>query len=282
MRSLVLSGGGSKGAFQVGVLKKWMLEDGTDYDLIAGISVGAITTGILGQWPKGDPAASWNHLNDVWKQVENAKIKKSWFPFGVLEALWQPSVYNSQPLQDWIKSGMDQVKLTSSGRQLRIVAVSWDTGESRVITEKDPNIPSWVIASCAYPAFLTPITIDNQLWTDGGLRSVTPLGEAIRAGATDIDVIITADPNAPMPFTGKPRVLPDLALRAIEVMANEIMRADLKLAGLKNDLAGPYKVVNIRIAYPKVSLDGYDALDFSQDKIQEMVKIGYDSAVSLG
>jgi len=42
-RALVLSGGGSRGAFEVGVLQRLMREQQLDYDLLCGTSVGAIT-----------------------------------------------------------------------------------------------------------------------------------------------------------------------------------------------------------------------------------------------
>ena len=141
MRCLVLSGGGVKGAYQVGALKKWMAEDGRDYDLVAGISVGALNAAILCQTPAGDPKASWDILDSTWGRVNNTRIKKSWKPFGVLESLWKQSVYNSEPLQEWVRSGVDSKKIQASGRKLRVVAVSLNTGETRVATESSINIP---------------------------------------------------------------------------------------------------------------------------------------------
>lgn len=285
MRALVLSGGADKGAYQVGALKKWMFEDGTDYDIITGISVGAINSAYLCQTPIGQPKEAWSALNALWNQVSDAKVKKSWLPLFVIEALWKQSVYNSAPLQQWIKSGLDPKKVASSGKQLRVVAVSWDSGESRVATQDTPNIPDWVIASSAFPVMLSPITIDGQLWADGGLRSVTPLGEAIRAGATEIDVIQCSDPYAKDDFASKGKAaIPGLAIRAIDILTDEIMRADLKICGLKNDLVeagGPYKKVAIRrVLSPSVKLVEND-LDFSQPTIQRMMKIGYDDACKM-
>lgn len=37
MRALCLAVGGSKGAYEMGVLRKWMHEDGTDYDVLCGM-----------------------------------------------------------------------------------------------------------------------------------------------------------------------------------------------------------------------------------------------------
>src|ERR1700693_308620 len=54
-RALVLSGGGSKGAFEVGVLQRLMGDEQLDYDLLCGTSVGAINAAYLAQTPLGQP-----------------------------------------------------------------------------------------------------------------------------------------------------------------------------------------------------------------------------------
>lgn len=55
MLGLVLSGGGEKGAYQVGALR-YLVEKGIDPDIITGVSVGAMNGGFLSQFPKG----SWS------------------------------------------------------------------------------------------------------------------------------------------------------------------------------------------------------------------------------
>lgn len=287
MRALVLSGGADKGAYQVGVLKKWMYEDGVDYDILAGVSVGAINAAYLCQLPPGNPVEAWSVLRDLWSQVSNAKVRKNWFLFRELAALWKQSVYNSEPLQRWIKGGLDDRRIASSGKHLRIVAVSWDSGEAKTITEADSNIADWVIASSSFPVMLSPIRINDQLWTDGGVRRVTPLGEAIKAGATEIDVIICSDPYAPDPYDSKGKAaIPSLALRVMDLMSDEIMRADLKICGLKNDIAilnGKYKNIKIRIISPSFPLNTSitQDLDFSQSTINRMINVGYADACKL-
>jgi len=286
MRAVVLSGGGSKGAYQVGVLKKWMAEDGLDYDLVAGISVGALNAAMLCQTPVGDPKAAWDILNATWSQVSNARIKKSWLPFGVLGALWEPSVYNSKPLQKWVKSGLDPKKIAASGRKLRVVAVSLDTGDTRVATESSENIPEWVSASAAFPVMLTPIEIEGQSWVDGGLRSITPLGEAIRAGATEIDVILCSSTKLIPPYQPKKHAaIPGCLMRSLEIMTNQILRDDLRICGLKNELAlrgGPHRQIKLRVLEPQVPELTPDSLEFTQTIVKKLIQIGYDDACKAG
>jgi NTE family protein len=281
MKALVLSGGGAKGAYQVGALRRWMGEDGHDYDAVCGISVGAINGAFLAQFPKGDPKRAAAELRRLWQRVTNDKVKRSWFPFSILESIWKPSVYDSSPLGSWIRSELSAEKIRASGRKLRVMAVSWNSGEARVIDESAPDLPEWVIASSAFPVMLTPVSIGGELWTDGGLRSVTPLGEAIRLGAEEIHVIMTSDPFAADPFdAGGKAAIPGFALRAIDVLSDQVMRADLEICGLKNDLATaghPYRCVKLRLLQPSSALSS-DALDFDPASIEKMEQLGYDDA----
>ncbi|HMJ52312.1 MAG TPA: patatin-like phospholipase family protein [Polyangiaceae bacterium] len=283
MRALVLSGGGAKGAYQVGAIKRWLsAPDAADYDVVCGCSVGAINGALLAQFKKGDVKAAIEHLEGVWSRVDNGKVRRCWLPFGPISALWKSSVYDSRPLQNWIRSELDVKKIAESGRKLRVVAVSWNSSEVNVVTESEPQLVDWVIGSSALPIMLNPITIGDQMWTDGGLRSVTPLGEAIRLNATEIDVIMCSDPFAPSPFDPNGRAaIPGLLIRSLDIQSDQIMRADLQICGLKNDLAGTdpaLRKVKLRLLQPSQWLG--ETLDFSPEAIKKRMALGYEDAAS--
>lgn len=284
MRALVLSGGGSKGAFEVGVLQRLMGDEQIDYELLCGISVGAINAAVLAQTPLGQPRDAIAKLRALWDTVTNDKVRKDWFPFGKAEALLKPSVYDSTPLHAWIRSGLNVNAVRTSARALRIVAVSLGTGEPFVATETTPDLAEWVIASSAFPVMFTPASIRGDLWTDGGLRSVTPLGEAIRAGATGVDVVLCSDPFAKSPFDPNgAHAIPQLLLRSIDIMNDEVSRADLRIAGLKNDLSElkpEYRKVKIRLFQPQSPLP-FDSLDFDPAHIASMIATGYAQSESF-
>src|SRR5216684_1872892 len=238
-QALVLAGGGSKGAFEVGVLQRLMGDQQNDYELLCGTSVGAINAAYLAQTPLGQPQQAIAKLRAQWDTVTTDKVHKRWVPFG--------------------------------------------TGESFVANEQTPDLPEWVIASSAFPVMLTPASIGGDLWTDGGLRSVTPLGEAIRAGAGDIDVVLCSDPFAKSPFAvADARAIPQLLLRSIDIMNDEVSRADLRIAGLKNDLSQlrpEYRKVKIRLFQPREPLP-FDSLDFDPANIRAMIEAGYAQSES--
>ena len=283
MKCLVLSGGGSKGAYQVGVLQKWMTEDRRDYDLLCGVSVGALNCAVLSTVLLGQPVTACNKLSAFWKGLTTAKVRRNWPVFGSAAALWKPSVYDSSPLAAWAFRELSVKAMRASGRTLAVGAVCWETGEYQIADQTSDDIVSWVLASASYPAMLSPVKIGGKLWTDGGVREVTPLGEAIRRGATEIDVIVTAPEKPAAWATPKQAAVPGFALRALDLMSDEIMDNDLKVCGLKNRLSTglggmEYRAVKVRVMRPGAELD-VDSVTFDGRAVQQMIELGYNDAV---
>lgn len=283
MRALVLSGGGSKGAFQIGVLKRWMGDEGLDYDIMCGVSVGALNIAGLSHSPYGEPQAAIKWLEDFWmKHVTGTEsIYKRWFPFGRLHSLWEKSVYNSRPLMKLVREHLDLSKVKTSGRRLAVGAVCLNTGEHAFGTEEDPNFAEWVLASSSFPVFLTPIEIDGKLWSDGGIVNITPLAKAIEMGATEIDVIICSDPWLDNKWNvAKQSAVPNQIIRTLSLMSDQIAKNDIELTGLKNELADineNYQYVKVRVCVPSVPLN-VDSLEFNPSDIVRMIEQGYHDA----
>ena len=278
MRGLVLAGGGSHGTYEVGVLKRWILEEGRDYEILCGISVGALNTAILSQFKLGLSAQAYSKLSDVWDRVSTSKVRKWWFGW-YLASLWKSSIYNSGPLEAWVRQELDEEAIRLSGKQLRIGAVSWESGRYKVVDQTSSHLPEWVLASASFPVFFKPIMIDGEEWADGGLRNIAPLGEAIRAGATEIDVVLTG-PGEAGKWPTRSKKVAARACRALEIVMSEILEGDLKEAGLKNDLAklsGKYKDVSIRVCRPSQPIE-VDSLTFDPEAISHMRELGYKNA----
>lgn len=105
--ALVLSGGGSNGAWEAGVL--WgLLHNGNpadyEWDHITGISAGSINTAGLVGWTKGDELAATEWLKEFWA---NIKTRDWWieYPEGMMEALTErPSLLDTSPFIPWLTS----------------------------------------------------------------------------------------------------------------------------------------------------------------------------------
>lgn len=282
MKALVLGGGGAKGAFQVGVLKHLLCNLKKKYDIITGISVGAINGVFLSQYPHGKEKQAWNDLNHLWTEIKgNKSIYRHWY-HGVLwklPAFWKPSIYNSEPLRKLIYKNLDMGKLHNSGKVFRAGAVSYTSGVYKEWTERSADIHEGILASSAFPGFLTPPIINNELWTDGGVQNIVPLNTAVKLGATEIDIIATS-PLLPSTLSDlKPGTL-TIAKKTVDLMGDEIFREDLKLLELTNQMVkhgiakDGKRFIKYNLYVPDKSLTE-DPLDFDPEKLKHMKMVGY-------
>jgi NTE family protein len=283
MRALVLSGGGCKGAYEVGAIEYLCGNLENKYDVICGVSVGALNGSFLSQYPVGKEKLASEALGKLWDTIDDKKIYKHWFGW-YLASLWKSSVYDSKPLQDLVRSKLDVKAVKNSGKKLCVGAANLVTGEYKIFDENYHDIAGAVLASSSFPGMLCPIELDGQLWTDGGVRDITPLKAAINLGADEIDVVVCSPNFVDKSFPKKPNVL-SIMKRSIEIMSDEIDRTDLNKAMLYNDLVSSGVIIDkrnipIRIIRPNHHLTN-NSLDFSPKLLKEMREIGYFDAKKI-
>lgn len=278
MRALVLSGGAAKGSYQVGALKKWIHEDGRDYDIFVGTSIGSLNGGFLAQAPPGELGAWLTKLEALWLGFGNDDVYRKWF-FCELAALWKWSVYNTEGARQIIHANIDPDALAGSRRKFRCVYVSWRTGEVCVGTECDADIREKMYASASFPIFFEPALVGGELYTDGGVRDIAPIGQALELGADEVDVILCSNYDRPdnwEPSMGG--VLP-YALRMADIMSTEILLNDVRICELKNRLP-EYQQVNLRVLKPSEGTG--ESFDFSRESTEHRLAVGYRDAKQLG
>lgn len=279
-RCLVLSGGSAKGCFQVGALNYLINDLDIQYDMLCGISVGALNVGFLSMFPKEQEKQAWQELFNIWNQMDDSKIKKSWIPFSILSGLWEDSIYNSQPLIDLVKSKLNLQQIKQSNRQAAVGAVCVNTGEYKSFTNQDDNFIDAILASSAYPMGLNPIIINNEKFTDGGVKHILPIQEAIDFGADELDIIICSPPKTTSNFEDKNVIT--FGMRCFDLMTDQIVEADLKIATLYNKLAqagagGDKRFIKINIIRPTQNLD-IGSLSFTNEQVQKIMQQGYEEA----
>jgi NTE family protein len=232
--AIVLSGGGAKGAFQVGVLDELVVQRGVSVDIVAGVSTGAIQA--LGVAQDDVPG-----LVQRWLGIRGNGDIYTERPLGVVGGLLgEDSIYDTKPLRKLIKGFADDGKLQASGRKLLLGVVNLGTGQFRTIDESVPGIASWVYASCAMPVFFDPLLTKaadgtKEQWVDGGVRNVTPLDAALEFNPRGV-IVVRASPK---PQPGPVRTFPDLikiGLRAVDILQSEVSINDTSNAALINDL----------------------------------------------
>lgn len=258
--AIVLSGGGARGAYEVGVLS-YLFEElekirniPISVDILCGTSVGAINAAFLAAHLK-DPAAGMAKLRTLWQGLELDQV----LDFGFKQALgWlRPSgesgLINAAPLARIIHREIPWSQITQTMRAGRLKALSVtctevytgrtvlfvQTGPTTTLpTHAPPNTlirserigPQHVLASASLPILFPPVRVGRNLYMDGALRHNTPIAPAIRLGATHLFVVSTSREQRGI-TANTPAKSPTTAL-----ILGKIMNA-LLLDHLDNDLA---------------------------------------------
>lgn len=232
---MVLSGGGAKGAFQVGVMDELIARRGVRVDVFAGVSTGAIQA--LGGAQDDVPG-----LLAAWKAIRGDRDVYRDRPLGVVGGLLgADSIYDATPIRARIRAFADDARLRAAGRTLLLGVVSLTTGEYRTVDERTPGIADWVYASAAMPVFFPPLTTRaadgaREQWVDGGVRDVTPLAAALDRRPRAV-IVVLASPRAPAPTPARRYgSLVSVALRSVGILQSEVVANDTANAGLINGL----------------------------------------------
>ncbi|MBL8604509.1 MAG: patatin-like phospholipase family protein [Myxococcales bacterium] len=223
--AMVLSGGGARGAYEVGVLSylygeitKMRSGKVPRVDIISGTSVGAINGCYLAAH-MADPVGGVKRLVDLWTGIQFERV----FRFDLRQALRLPrmftggggdasGIFDVQPMVELVTREISWKMMARSIRRglLRAVSVSATevaTGRTTLFVDTAPEIspptnlgprtvvqreivgPQHALASAAIPMIFPPVKIGTTLYCDGGLRQNTPIAPALRLGAEKILVV---------------------------------------------------------------------------------------------
>jgi predicted patatin/cPLA2 family phospholipase len=206
MRALVISGGGSKGAFAGGVAQYLMQESGRTYDMFIGTSTGSLLIShlALGKIDKiktiyssvnqesifsncpfiiskkyGSDIIGINHWNVLRNMLKGSKT------FGESDNLRKLIGESLTPAEfEELKAGPKDVVVTVSNLSLNQV-------EYKSINECTyEEFCDWIWISSNYIPFMSLVRKDGCEYADGGLGSLVPIEEAIERGATEVDVVV--------------------------------------------------------------------------------------------
>lgn len=206
MKALVISGGGSKGAFAGGVAQYLIEKEHKDYDILVGTSTGSLMVTHLAlnkvqalkelytnicakdifslnpfhfKKHKGYRSISINHFNLIVSFFKGAKT------FGKSENL-------RRLIRDNITVDMFNT-LKKSHKELVVTVSNITLNQVEYKRLKDctyEDYCDWIWASSNYAPFMSILDKDNFEYADGGFGTLVPIKQAIDLGATEIDVII--------------------------------------------------------------------------------------------
>lgn len=268
---LIMSGGGARGAYEVGVLS-YIYGDLVagralpSISVVCGTSVGAINGAFFASCAH-DPVGGVGRLAGMWRDLSLSNV----LGFNILQARRLHRVvfggrrggglFDATPMTEIIRTGIDYRQLARNLRRghldaLTITATHVRTGRPTCFIDRTPGVPPpsglphgivvrsshimphHVLASAAIPIVFPPVFIQTDLYCDGGLRLNTPLSPAIHLGADRVLVIgLGADDDASGPTLGRGRFpgLPFLLGKVLDAFLLDHVNLDLEELARVND-----------------------------------------------
>jgi hypothetical protein len=281
---LALEGGGSRGAYEVGVLSALtsnLPANATLWNIITGVSTGGLNTGGFSQFPYGQEKAAAQFLVDVWTNLTGDNdIYKDW-PLGKAQGLlFEAGVYTNSPLKKLVK----QLLKTSPQRNITIGSTDLDAGKFHRFTETFPLTSEAVVASSSAPYVFPTTHINGTTYSDGGdtinldLFSAIERCEEVVADDSDIviDMVILQPGRLDPVYLNETWTTSDVNQRVKDIKA--YYRQQWYLLSVQ---AAHPDVQYRYVIYPAQKLPGgLIPLNFTPSNIAEQMQLGYDDAVS--
>ncbi len=248
--ALVISGGGSRGAFAVGAVRA-LRERGVEFGLVAGTSTGALMA----------PLVAIDELDALVRVYTSVRTADILAPVSLQTAWRRGYLFDSRPLE---KLAGKHITTERAERVLAgpvpifVSAVSLQTGqltyfqaggapgrcegsaELRPIRDR-AGLLAAIVASANQPVFMPPVCITPdeepiREYVDGGIREYAPISIAVDNGAEEIYVILHSPALAARAAReGPAQGLGLVAARALGLLIEEVGDADLKLAQLYSE-----------------------------------------------
>lgn len=168
---LTLGGGGARGFVQVGALKAFA-ENGIDFDVCVGTSVGSIVGALYAAGLKPD------EMIDAAEKLEMTDIHG--------KLLFKPD--DPRKIGNVVYNLIGDARIEDLRKKYAAVATDLKTGK-QVILDKG-RVSDAVSASSAYPIVFSPLELDGMNLTDGGLVNNIPADVCRMLGA---DKVVTID-----------------------------------------------------------------------------------------
>lgn len=287
MRALVISGGGSKGAFAGGLAEYLITVCKRDYKLFIGSSTGSLLvpllsigessrlkkvfTSVTQQDIFNNCPFLLKKVNGIYKtKINHRGIVKMFLhgkkTFGESENL-RRLIFKTITEADFEKIRMKDVIITVSN--LHTMGVEYK--QAKDCTYHD--FCEWIWASACLVPFMSLVRKNGFEYADGGMGNIVPIYQAIQKGATDLDIIVlknTGNLSRKMPV----RNALDLTSRVFSFMLNQIVTDDLIIGRLE----GQNKKIQLNFYHPEKELTT-NSLIFDPRQMAEWWESGYQTAM---
>ncbi len=164
--ALVLGGGGSKGAYEIGVWQA-LNELGINIDIVTGTSIGAVNGALVAQ-------NDFEKAKEIWSKMEEGTVTE---------------FTEKNRLKEMLYANLDENKIRNSVTKYGIVTVEFPSFKSHCVFVDEiqsGKLIDYILASAACFPIIDPHEIDNKKFIDGAYFDNVPAKMAIDAGAQTI------------------------------------------------------------------------------------------------
>lgn len=211
MRALVISGGGSKGAYAGGVAQYLMEKQGRKYDLFVGSSTGSLLIPHLALGDIKKIHHIYTHVNQrsifslnpfITKKKGNREYVGINYTSSLLQFLKKKRTFGeSKNLRKTIRKSFGQKDfghLKRGNKDIVVTVSNLTKNQVEYKSIKDCSYDEfcdWIWISCNYVPFMSLVTKEDCEYADGGFGCLVPIREAVKRGATEIDAVILESEN---------------------------------------------------------------------------------------
>ena len=248
MDALVISGGGSKGAFAGGVSEYLIKVTHKDYKLFVGTSTGSLLVPFLaiGDTERIKKIYTTIKQEDIFTvcpfiiKKKDGVVKTSINHFGILKQFIkrQKTLGDSRALRNLIFKSFtpaDFAQIKKLGKEVVVTVANLTTNMIEYKSSDDygyDDFCNWIWASANMVPLMSLLQKDGYDYADGGFGNLIPIQQAIVKGATNIDVIVLRLKNGI--YNNPPlRNGLDAFSRTYDFMLNQIAIDDLLIANLQ-------------------------------------------------
>lgn len=191
-RAVVLSGGGSKGSYEIGVWKA-LRRLHIKYDIVTGTSIGALNGALMTQKTYLKALYIWHKLSleYLFEQQPKSDTKKDILMlYG--DNFFKNGGMDIKKIEDIIRKAINMKRFYKSDIDYGLITYNFSTKKPLVISKKDiskDKLVDYLMASATcYPAFQMK-DIDGDKYIDGGFYDNLPINLAIELGATEAIIV---------------------------------------------------------------------------------------------
>lgn len=254
MKGLVLEGGGTKGAYQIGAYKA-LRDLGIEFQGVAGTSIGALNGAYILQndievmediWLTYDYTHFMNIDEESYEKYKNIDFTAKNFNtvIGLINKARKNEGIDITPLRQLLEKTLNEESIRSSNKDFGLVTVHWDKkiNPHPLYLEDIPKgrLTDYLIASSSLPIFKLD-RMDDKLYLDGMFFDNMPISLLENKGYNDIVVIRLIDD-----FLGK-------------ISLNK------------------HQDINVKTIIPSEYLGG--SLNKDKDSVEKNIKLGYFDAM---